>query len=179
MNTRKLAIFILCAFLPMVGIGVIMHLLGGSPAALSTEALTENPTQAIVGVILSAGAMLLPMFAVIITQLASKEPVLKGLDISFKINRWWFIGWLLMPVIAIAVLGMTLLMPGAVWSPDNEIIQTALDSMPDGIGIKFIAASFLNFFLRKYIPPGSFFKKNVVYIDRGPLFTFLSSFFSK
>ena len=135
MNTRKLAIFILCAFLPMVGIGVIMHLLGGSPAALSTEALTENPTQAIVGVILSAGAMLLPMFAVIITQLVSKEPVLKGLDISFKINRWWFIGWLLMPVIAIAVLGMTLLMPGAVWSPDNEIIQTALDSMPDGIGV--------------------------------------------
>ena len=135
MNSRKLIIFILCAFLPMVAIGVIMHLLGGSPAGLSTDVMTENPTKAIVGIILSAGAMLLPMIAVIITQLLSKEPVLKGLDISFKINRWWFIGWLLMPVIAVMVLGVTLLMPGAVWSPDNEIIQTALESLPAGIGV--------------------------------------------
>ena len=135
MNSRKLIIFILCAFLPMVAIGVIMHLLGGSPAGLSADVMTENPTKAIVGIILSAGAMLLPMIAVIITQLLSKEPVLKGLDISFKINRWWFIGWLLMPVIAVMVLGVTLLMPGAVWSPDNEIIQTALESLPAGIGV--------------------------------------------
>ena len=135
MNSRKLIIFILCAFLPMVVIGVIMHLLGGSPAGLSADVMTENPTKAIVGIILSAGAMLLPMIAVIITQLLSKEPVLKGLDISFKINRWWFIGWLLMPVIAVMVLGVTLLMPGAVWSPDNEIIQTALESLPAGIGV--------------------------------------------
>lgn len=135
MNSRKLIIFILCAFLPMVAIGVIMHLFGGSPAGLSADVMTENPTKAIVGIILSAGAMLLPMIAVIITQLLSKEPVLKGLDISFKINRWWFIGWLLMPVIAVAVLGVTLLMPGAVWNPDNEIIRTALESMPEGIGL--------------------------------------------
>ena len=135
MNSRKLIIFILCAFLPMVVIGVIMHLHGGSPAGLSADVMTENPTKAIVGIILSAGAMLLPMIAVIITQLLSKEPVLKGLDISFKINRWWFIGWLLMPVIAVMVLGVTLLMPGAVWSPDNEIIQTALESLPAGIGV--------------------------------------------
>lgn len=135
MNSRKLIIFILCAFLPMVAIGVIMHLLGGSPAGLSTDVMTENPTKAIVGIILSAGAMLLPMIAVIITQLLSKEPVLKGLDISFKINRWWFIGWLLMPVIAVMVLGVTLLMPGAVWSPDNDTIQTALESLPAGIGV--------------------------------------------
>lgn len=135
MNTRKLIIFSLCAFLPMIGVGVVMHLLGGSPAALSTETMTENPTQAIIGVILSAGAMLLPMIAVIITQLICKEPVLKGLDISFKINRWWFIGWLLMPVIAVMVLGVTLLMPGAVWSPANDTIQTALESLPAGIGV--------------------------------------------
>lgn len=135
MNSRKLIIFILCAFLPMVAIGVIMHLLGGSPAGLSADVMTENPTKAIVGIFLSTGAMLLPMIAVIITQLLSKEPVLKGLDISFKINRWWFIGWLLMPVIAVMVLGVTLLMPGAVWSPANDTIQTALESLPAGIGV--------------------------------------------
>ena len=79
--------------------------------------------------------MLLPLLAVIITQLVFKEPVLKGLDISFNFNRWWVIGWLLMPVLAMAVLGMTLLMPGAKWAPDSEMMQTALQSMPEGFGI--------------------------------------------
>ena len=79
--------------------------------------------------------MLLPMLAVIITQLIFKEPVLGGLEISFKINRWWVIGWLLMPVAALAVLGVTLLMPGAKWTPDSELVQVALQSMPEGLGI--------------------------------------------
>ena len=112
-----------------------MHLLGGSPSALSIEPLEGNKVQAIAVIALTTAAMLFPMIAVIITQRVTKEPVLKGLDISFKINRWWFIGWLLMPVIAVAVLGVTLLMPGAVWNPDNEIIRTALESMPEGIGL--------------------------------------------
>ena len=79
--------------------------------------------------------MLIPLLAVIFTQLIFKDPVLKGLGISFKINRWWWIGWLLMPIIAFAVLGITLLMPGARWTPDSEMMQSAMKSMPEGIGI--------------------------------------------
>lgn len=135
MNKRKLIIFLLCAFLPTIAAGMVMHLLGGSPSALSIEPLEGNKVQAIAVIALTTAAMLFPMIAVIITQRVTKEPVLKGLGISFKINRWWFIGWLLMPVIAVAVLGVTLLMPGAVWNPDNEIIRTALESMPEGVGL--------------------------------------------
>ena len=31
--------------------------------------------------------------------------------------------WLLMPLIAFAVLGVTLLMPGAQWTPDNDMLM--------------------------------------------------------
>ena len=84
--------------------------------------------------------MLIPLLAVIFTQLIFKEPVLKNLGISFKLNRWWWIGWLLMPVIAFAVLGVTLLMPGAQWTPDSEMMQSAIVSMPEGIGVWGIIA---------------------------------------
>ena len=118
MNVKKLIVFILLAVIPMVGIGVAV-----------------NSASQILVMALSACAMFLPMLAVVITQLIFKEPVLKGLDISFKINRWWVIGWLLMPVLSFAVLGVTLLMPGAKWTPDGEMVQLALQSMPGGFGI--------------------------------------------
>ncbi len=118
MNSRKLIVYIICAFLPMIGIG-----------------LAINPANQILYFALSTGAMLLPILAVIITQLVFKEPVLQGLDISFKINRWWVIGWLLMPILAMAALGVTLLMPGAKWTPDSEMIQMARQSMPEGFGL--------------------------------------------
>lgn len=116
MNTKKLIVFLLWAFLPMVIVGVVMH-------------LNEN------GFILSAGAMFIPLLAVIFTQLIFKESVLKDLGISFKINRWWWMGWLLMPLIAFAILGVTLLMPGAKWTPDSEMMQKVLQSLPEGIGV--------------------------------------------
>ena len=79
--------------------------------------------------------MLIPLLAVIFTQLIFKEPVLKGLGISFKVNRWWWIGWLLMPVIAMVTLGVTLLMPEAQWTPDSEMVQQSLQSLPEGVGV--------------------------------------------
>lgn len=119
MNTKKLIVFLLWAFLPMVIVEVVMHLSGA----------------VIKGMLLSAGAMFTPLLSVILTQLIFKEPVLKNLGISYKINRWWCLGWLLMPLIAFAVLGVTLLMPGAQWTPDNEMMQKVMQSLPEGIGI--------------------------------------------
>ena len=112
-----------------------MHSLGAASADSSLDPATVNPLSAIIGTLLSSVAMLLPMLAVIITQLINKEPVFKNLDINFKVNRWWVIGWLLMPVLALAVLGITLLMPGAVWSPDSEVVKTTLAAMPEGLGL--------------------------------------------
>lgn len=112
-----------------------MHLSGDSTVGLPEDSSGIDPLVAIKGFILSAGAMFVPLLAVVFTQLTFKEPILKDLGISFKINRWWWIGWLLMPIIAFAVLGMTLLMPGAQWTTDSEMLQPVMRALPEGIGV--------------------------------------------
>lgn len=130
MNKNKLIVFLLFAFLPMVAVGLFLHFHGDS-------ASMETPDQSaiITRVIFSAGAMLIPLLAVVFTQLIFREPLFKNLGISFKINCWWFVGWLLMPVVALTVLGVTLLMPGAQWSPDGEVMQAALSAFPESFGV--------------------------------------------
>lgn len=135
MNTKKLIVFLFWAFLPMVIVGLSMHFGGASAGEAAADAANGDPLTSIKRLVMSSGSMLIPLLAVIITQLLFKEPVLKGLGISFKLNRWWWIGWLLMPVIAIATLGVTLLMPGAKWTPDSEMVQQAMQTMPEGVGV--------------------------------------------
>ena len=129
MNTKRLVTFIILVFLPMVGVGICLHLAGGSPGMDTTD-----PVAAIPAMLMSAGAMLIPLLAVVFTQLIFKEPVLRGLGISFKINRWWWIGWLLMPVIALAVLGVSLLMPGTHWNGGAEAMQVPSGQLPFEVG---------------------------------------------
>ena len=131
---KKLIVFLLFAFLPMIGVGLVMHFSGAASVGL-TDASSIDPVAAVKGFFFSAGAMLIPLLAVIFTQLIFKEPVLKGVGVSFRFNRWWWIGWLLMPIVAFAMLGVTLLMPGAQWTPDSPTLQTAIKSLPEGVGI--------------------------------------------
>ena len=112
---KKLIVFLLWAFVPMIGVGLFLHLNGAGAGELTQN---TDPMKAITTLAFSAGAMLIPLLAVVFTQLIFKEPVLKGLGVSFKLNRWWVIGWLLMPILAFAVLGVSLLMPGEEWSVD-------------------------------------------------------------
>ena len=132
-NRKKLIVFLLFAFLPMIAVGIIMHRSGASTAA-SLDPAAVDPVAALKGFLFSVGAMLIPLLAVVFTQLIFKEPVLEGLGVSFRFNRWWWIGWLLMPVVAMAVLGVTLMMPGAKWSPDSPLMQASLAKMPEGVG---------------------------------------------
>ena len=132
MKAKKLLVFALLAFLPMVAVGLVMHFIGGT-AGIDTEAPADM-TAALKGFVLSAGAMLIPLLAVVFTQLIFKEPVLRNVGLSFKVNKWWWIGWILMPVIAFACLGVTLLMPGAQWAGNSEAVQTAVAQIP-GAGI--------------------------------------------
>ena len=132
MNIKRLIIFLLWAFVPMMGVGLFLHLSGSGAAGVAGA--EGNPAAALMGFLFNAGAMLIPLVAVIFTQLIFKEPVLKGLGISFGFNRWWWIGWLLMPVVALAVLGVSLLMPGAYWAADGELARAAMQQMPAGMG---------------------------------------------
>lgn len=129
MKTKRLIVFILWAFVPMICVGLFLHFSGGSSSQEGPD-----PVAAMTGFLFSAGAMLIPLLAVVLTQLIFKEPVLKGLGISFRINRWWWIGWLLIPVLALAILGISPLMPGAHWAGDSELVRLSLQQMPEGFG---------------------------------------------
>jgi membrane protease YdiL (CAAX protease family) len=61
--------------------------------------------------IMAAGYMFVPMImAVIVQKIIYKEP-LKTLGISFRLNRWFLVAWLLPVVIIIAVVGVSIIFP--------------------------------------------------------------------
>ena len=63
--------------------------------------------------------MFMPMaVAIIIQKSIYKEPLKEPLGISFKLNRWFVVAWLLPPVIAFATLGVSLLFSGVEYSPE-------------------------------------------------------------
>ena len=136
MKSKRLIVFLLFAFIPMIGVGVFLHLNGAGAADLTGA---DNPASVdaatvLKGFLFTLGSMLIPLLAVVFTQLIFKEPVFKGLGISFRFNRWWWIGWLLMPVIALAVLGVSLLMPGVHWTTESEAVQAGLQQIPGNVG---------------------------------------------
>ncbi len=63
--------------------------------------------------------MFVPMIiAIIVQRLIYKEPLREPLGISFKWNRWFFVAWLLPPVVVFATLGVSLLFPKVEYSPE-------------------------------------------------------------
>lgn len=81
---------------------------------------------------LGAFYMFIPTIVVLIIQkLIHKEEIKTDLLISFKINRWFFVAWLLMPVIIFATLGINLLFPTVSYNPEmTGLIDRIKDVMP-------------------------------------------------
>jgi membrane protease YdiL (CAAX protease family) len=74
--------------------------------------------------------MFIPMtMAIIVQKVIYKEPIRGPLGISFKLNRWFLVAWLLPPLIAFATIGASLLFPGIKYSPEMagfyEIFESA------------------------------------------------------
>lgn len=125
---KKIIIFILLAFIPMVLFGIILRDIGGEEFQVASD-----PSAVLTKSILGAVAMIIPFLAVVITNAIFEEPKLKDLDISFKVNRWWWIGWLLMPIIALATFGVSLLDPDSHWSTKGEMAEIVMKFMPYGL----------------------------------------------
>ncbi len=63
--------------------------------------------------------MFAPMtMAIIIQKFIYKERTKEPFGISFKLNPWFLVAWLLPPVIAFGAFGVSLLFPGVVFSSD-------------------------------------------------------------
>ena len=65
--------------------------------------------------------MFIPMTVAIIVQKRVFHNLVRGpLGISFSLNRWFLVAWLLPPLVAFAALGISLLFPGVEYSPGME-----------------------------------------------------------
>lgn len=117
-NKRRILSFLGLTFLINWAIIGIFLALGGSYKGFSVY---------IIGTIY----MLIPGFvAFILQRLVYKENATNSLGISFKINRWFFVAWLLPVIIAFCSLGVSLLFPGVEYTPDMAgMIERIGDSL--------------------------------------------------
>lgn len=80
--------------------------------------------------IMGAIYMLVPAISVVIVKkLIFKEKLRSDLLISFKINKWFFAAWFIMPVVAFATLGISLLFPGVSYNPEMTGLAERFASM--------------------------------------------------
>jgi membrane protease YdiL (CAAX protease family) len=74
-----------------------------------------------VGLVFGAAYMFVPMIVALLVQKGIwREAVKEPLGISLRINRWFFVAWLLPPVIALATFAVSLLLPGVEYSPQMQ-----------------------------------------------------------
>ena len=104
MNVKKVALFVGVTFLVSYSIVPLYFALGG--------------TKAMPGMlILSVVYMFMPLsVAVVVQKLVYHAPLKDSCRINFRPNRWFLVAWLLPPVIALATLGVALLLPGVGFS---------------------------------------------------------------
>ncbi len=73
------------------------------------------------GVAMAATYMFIPtVAAIIIEKLIYKNKIKQNLLISFKLNKWFLVAWLIMPIIAFISIGTALLFPNITLSLDME-----------------------------------------------------------
>ena len=72
-------------------------------------------------IVMAVCYMFVPMIiAIIVQKLIYKEPVKEPLGISFKLNRWFLVAWLLPAIIAVVTIGVSLLFPGVDFTLEPE-----------------------------------------------------------
>ncbi len=127
------------AFLRIVFVSAII--IGAFPAFMGWK--WEGTTAMAVGVVYMAVPALAAIF---VQKRLYHEEVIKPLKVSFKINRWFVIAWLLPVLLAFGAFAVSLIMPGVSFSPDltgmferykdaltpEQIMQmkTSLEQMP-------------------------------------------------
>jgi len=67
--------------------------------------------------------------AIIVKKLIFKEKLRSDLLISFKINKWFFVAWLIMPIVSFVTLGVSLLFPGVTYNPEMTGLAERFTSM--------------------------------------------------
>lgn len=86
--------------------------------------------QSVWGFLLASVYMFFPLISVLLTQLVTGEKLFSGIGLSFRLNRWWWIGWLLLiPLPILLSLPVSALFPGVSLSVENETLLQSIDAM--------------------------------------------------
>jgi uncharacterized protein len=73
------------------------------------------------GMVMAIAFMFTPALSVfIVEKLVHHEKISRRLLISFKINRWFIVAWLLPPLLAFLTFAVSLMFPGVYYSPEME-----------------------------------------------------------
>ena len=116
-NLRKAAVFTVLTYLASWLFVGLYFTFGGT---------WTMPGALIVGVIY----MFVPMtVALIVQKWLFKAPIKKPLRINFKPNRWFVVAWLLPPAIALAAIGVSLLLPGVTFTTSVEPLLERFSSV--------------------------------------------------
>ena len=113
---KELVVFLSVCFGLSIASALAFRLLGGQYAS-------------VIGSLFASGYMLIPIISVIITQLILKEKVLSNIGFNFKLNKWWFIAWLGMPVFTVGALLLSAIMPGTELSGETPIMLQQMEAL--------------------------------------------------
>lgn len=69
--------------------------------------------------VVGTAVMFMPMTAtILVRRFIYGEALREPLGVSFRLNRWWLVAWLLPLLVAFATVGVSLLIPGVGYSPE-------------------------------------------------------------
>ncbi len=105
-NIKKAVVFVVMTFLLNWTMAFSFFALGGRSNTLAWY-------------VMAVTYMFVPMtVAILVQKLVYREPVAKPLCISFRLNRWFLVAWLLPVAIAAAIIGVSVLLPGVEFTTD-------------------------------------------------------------
>lgn len=81
------------------------------------------------GMSFASAYMLIPTISVLITQKLCGEKLFSNVGVNFKINKWWIVAWLLMPVVNILAMFASTLLPGVSLDPNSELVAKVIADM--------------------------------------------------
>lgn len=122
---NKTALFLILTFVISFSLAGIYTLVG------------YDGTDKIPFLVLGVIYMFIPAISVVIVKkFIHHEELKKELLISFKINKWLFVAWLLMPVVVLLTIGISLLFPDVSYSPEMSGLIKRFEPMmtPEQLG---------------------------------------------
>jgi len=139
MEKKKILIFLAICF-------------GISYLAAGIFYLCGKDYQSIWGLLLGIVYMFFPLLSVLLTQKITGEKLFSDIGISFRLNKWWWLGWLvIIPVPILLSLPVSALFPGVSISTEGDALKQTMDTLqsqgmpmgPWGVGFVTLLSGFV------------------------------------